>query len=165
MSKCAVELRALHPGDMAFIERLYAGSRAMEMSHSGWPDEQIATFLSQQFHAQHIYYQTHYPDGEFFIVEHEGRAIGRLYLFWGPTSLNLIDITLLPDFQGRGIGTALIEDQLHKVDEQGLGVDLFVEPYNPAQRLYARMGFYLNGDSGVYQRLRRDPRTESRTVA
>lgn len=165
MTMFAVNLRALQTTDMAFIERLYAGSRAFEMSHSGWPAEQIAAFLSQQFHAQHSYYQAHYPDGEFFIVEHEGQAIGRLYLFWGQTSLNLIDITLLPEYQGQGIGTALIQAQLHKVDTQGLGVDLFVEPYNPAQRLYARLGFYANGDSGIYKRLRRDPRTDSRKAS
>ncbi len=160
LSKYAVTLRALHSDDMAFIESLYAGSRAFEMSHSGWPAEQIAAFLSQQFNIQHAYYQTHYPDGEFLIVEQSGQAIGRLYLFWGQASLNLIDINLLPDYQGRGIGTALIEEQLRKVDKQGLGVDLFVEHHNPAMRLYERLGFHVNGDSGVYTRLRRDPRTE-----
>lgn len=165
MTMFAVNLRALQATDMAFIERLYAGSRAFEMSHSGWPAEQIAAFLGQQCHIQHTYYQTHYPDGQFLIIEHEGQAIGRLYLFWGQASLNLIDITLLPDYQGKGIGTALIQAQLHKVDAQGLGVDLFVEPYNPALRLYTRLGFYANGDSGVYQRLRRDPRTDSRKVS
>ncbi|WP_256592156.1 GNAT family N-acetyltransferase [Pseudomonas sp. CC120222-01a] len=165
MSKHAVTLRALHPDDMAFIERLYAGSRAEEMAHSGWPAEQIAAFLSQQFNAQHNYYQAHYADGELLIIELEGRPIGRLYMFWGPTTLNVIDITLLSEFQGRGIGSALIETQLRRADEQGLRVELFVESYNPAQRLYGRLGFYVCGDSGVYLKLRRDARTDSRNVS
>lgn len=165
MSKPAVTLRALHSDDMAFIERLFAGSRAEEMSHTGWPAEQIAAFLSQQFNAQHTYYQAHYSDGELLIIELDGQPIGRLYMFWGATTLNLIDITLLPEFQGRGIGSALIEAQLRRADEQGLKVELFVETFNPAQRLYGRLGFYVCGESGVYLKLRRDARTDTRKVS
>ncbi|AIZ34139.1 N-acetyltransferase [Pseudomonas parafulva] len=165
MIKDAVTLRALHPGDRAFIERLFAGSRAEEMSHTGWPAEQIAAFLSQQFNAQHTYYQAHYSDGELLIIELYGQPIGRLYMFWGPTTLNLIDITLLPEFQGRGIGSTLIEAQLRRADEQGLKVELFVEYFNPAQRLYGRLGFHVCGDSGVYLKLRRDARTDTRKVS
>ncbi|MDG9886020.1 GNAT family N-acetyltransferase [Pseudomonas sp. GD04058] len=165
MSMPAVTLRALHPDDMAFIERLYAGSRAEEMSRSGWPAQQIAAFLKQQFNAQHAYYQAHYADGELLIIELQGQPIGRLYMFWGATTLNLIDITLLPEFHGRGIGSALIEAQLRRADEQGLKVELFVESYNPAQRLYGRLGFYVCGDSGVYLKLRRDARTDTRKVS
>ncbi len=165
MTKDAVTLRALHPSDRAFIERLFAGSRAEEMSHTGWPAEQIAAFLSQQFNAQHTYYQAHYSDGELLIIELYGQAIGRLYMFWGPTTLNLIDITLLPEFQGRGIGSTLIEAQLRRADEQGLKVELFVEYFNPAQRLYGRLGFHVCGDSGVYLKLRRDAPTDTRKVS
>lgn len=165
MSKDAVTLRALHPNDMAFIERLFASSRAEEMSHTGWPAEQIAAFLRQQFNAQHTYYQAHYSDGELLIIELDGQSIGRLYMFWGPTTLNLIDITLLPEFQGRGIGSSLIEAQLRRADELGLKVELFVEYFNPAQRLYGRLGFHVCGDSGVYLKLRRDARTDTRKVS
>ena len=165
MSKYAATLRALHSDDMAFIEGLYAGSRADEMSRSGWPAEQVAAFLSQQFHTQHTYYQTHYHDADFWIVEHEGVPVGRLYLFWGPSTLNLIDIILLPEYQGRGMGTALVEAQLQRADELGLKVELFVEHYNPAQRLYARMDFHQCSDSGVYLKLRRDARTDNRKVS
>lgn len=165
MSKLAVTLRALHSDDMAFIERLYAATRAEEMSHSGWPAEQVASFLSQQFQTQHAYYQTHYSDADFLIVEHEGRAIGRLYQFWGPSIAKLIDIALLPEYQGQGIGTALIEAMLQRADEQGLLVELFVETYNPAQRLYGRLGFHAINESGVYVRMHRQPRIASRKAS
>ena len=36
-----------------------------------------------------------------------------------------------------------------------LPVRLFVEPENPAQRLYARLGFQFEEDHGVYQLLAR----------
>lgn len=156
MPKYAVALRALHSEDMAFIERLYAGTRAEEMSHSGWPAEQIAAFLRQQFHAQHSYYQAHFADGEFSIIENAGQAIGRLYLFWGHTTLNLIDIALLPEWQNQGIGSELLTPLISRADEQGLAIELSVETYNPAQRLYARLGFQVINEAGVYLRMRRE---------
>jgi hypothetical protein len=61
----SIKLRVLGVDDMAFVERLYADSRASKISLSGWPAKQIATFLSQQFHVQHTYYQAHYSDAEF----------------------------------------------------------------------------------------------------
>lgn len=165
MMKDAVTLRALHSDDMAFIERLYAATRAEEMSHSGWPAEQIATFLAQQFKTQHAYYQAHYRDAEFLIIEHEGIPIGRLYRFWGPTKVNLIDIALVSHFQGRGIGSELIEEMLQRADAEGLVIELFVETYNPAQRLYGRLGFSVIDESGVYLRMRRQPRVAARNAS
>jgi len=165
MLKDVVTLRALHSDDMAFIERLYAATRAEEMSHSGWPAQQIASFLSQQFNTQHAYYQAHYADAEFLIIEHEGKAIGRLYRFWGATTVNLIDIALVAEYQGRGIGSALIEEMLDRADAEGLVIELFVETYNPAQRLYGRLGFTVIDESGVYLRMRRQPRADARKAS
>lgn len=165
MTTNAVALRALRSDDMDFIHRLYAGSRAQEKFRSGCSAEQIAVFLRQQCITQHTDYQTHYSDEELSIIELEGQAIGRLYMFRGPTTLDLIDITLLPGFQGLGIGSALIEAQLRRADEQGLQVELFVESDNPAQRRYGRLGFCVCGNSGVYLKLRRDARTDSRKAS
>ncbi|MBK5007312.1 GNAT family N-acetyltransferase [Pseudomonas sp. S60] len=156
MSKCAVALRALETGDMQFIEHLYATSRAGEMSHSGWPAEQIERFLHMQFNAQHTYYQQHFTDAEFYIVERAGEPVGRLYMRFGVTCAVLIDIALLPAYQRRGIGTALLENMLHRADNLQLPVELSVEPYNPAQQLYQRFGFEVINQAGVYLRMRRE---------
>lgn len=165
MANSAVTFRALQPGDLEFIEHLYATSRAEEMSYSGWPAEQIATFLSMQFKAQHTYYQEHYRGADFLIIELDGQRIGRIYLFWGQTTLNLIEIALLPEFQGRGIGSALIHQQLQRADELGLEVELSVETYNRAQRLYVRAGFHVINETGVYLRMRREALDPSRRMA
>ncbi|PWB30533.1 GNAT family N-acetyltransferase [Pseudomonas sp. SDI] len=155
MNLSGLIFRPIAQGDLPFLQQLYASTRAEEMSHSGWSSEQIAAFLLQQFNAQHQYYQTHFPDGEFFVIERQGQAIGRLYLFWGQTTLNLIDIALLPACIGHGTGSAILAELLQRVDACGLACELSVEHYNPAQRLYARFGFEPVGESGVYRRLRR----------
>ncbi|MES2821618.1 MAG: GNAT family N-acetyltransferase [Pseudomonadota bacterium] len=120
------------------------------MALSGWPATAIAEFLQQQFSLQHRYYQAHFPDGEFWLVERAGQAIGRLYLFWGETTLQIIDISLLPEYRGAGLGSALLGEPLSRADARGLAVGLHVEGHNPALRLYQRLGFGVVGDSGVY---------------
>lgn len=165
ISKYPATLRVLETADMAFAEQVYATSRAEEMSSSGWPPEHIAAFLSMQFKAQHTYYQEHYRGADFFIVELDGQRIGRLYLYWGSTTLTLIDIALLPQYQGQGIGNALLQQQLQRADERGLEVELSVEAYNRAQHLYVRAGFHVINESGVYLRMRREARDSSPRMA
>lgn len=148
-------LRPIDAADQAFLQRLYASSRETEMSRSGWPVEAIAAFLQQQFNLQQRYYQEHFPDGEFWLIEHDGEAIGRLYLFWGETTLQLIDIALLPECRGVGLGTALLDELLTRADSRGLAVGLHVETDNPARRLYRRLGFAVVGENGVYLEMRR----------
>ena len=53
----------------------------------------------------------------------------------------MIDIALLPDHRGRGIGARLLRDVLHEATAAGLPVRLSVERSNPARSLYERLGF------------------------
>ena len=152
----SISLRAACAQDQPFLERLYRGSRAQEMSRSGWPLAQIQGFLSQQFQIQHAYYQEHYAGGEFFVIEHQSQPIGRLYVFVAKRTFHIVDIILLPSHQGQGIGTALLQAQLARADALNLPIELHVEHDNPVQTLYARLGFYQVADSGVYLKLRRD---------
>ncbi|CAI8936205.1 GNAT family N-acetyltransferase [Pseudomonas donghuensis] len=165
MMKFAVSLRGTEAGDLDFLRLLYASTRTEEMAPSGWSAQAIEAFLAQQFHAQHQYYQAHFPDAEFSIIEQDGQACGRLYLFWGQTTLNLIDIALLPPYRGQGLGTRLLTDLLQRADDHGLAVELSVEPYNPALRLYARFGFQVINTSGVYLRMRRQARASASRIA
>ena len=158
MTTAEPTLRPMGPEDLPFLRRLYAASRADEMAHSGWPDDAIAAFLAQQFELQHRYYQTHYAAGEFLVVELAGRPIGRLYLYWGPTSLQLIDIALLPEQRGRGLGATLLAALLARADAQGLAVGLYVEGDNPARHWYLRQGFAVSGENGIYLQMQRPPR-------
>jgi ribosomal protein S18 acetylase RimI-like enzyme len=156
-------LRPQHSTDHAFIQHLYASTRATEMSGCGWPAAAIAEFLRQQFQRQLHHYQEHFPDGEFWLIEQQGRAIGRLYLFWGEHTLQLIDIALLPEQRGAGLGTALLGDVLTRADDRGLAVGLHVEAHNQALRLYQRLGFSVIGDRGIYLEMRRPARRQSTT--
>lgn len=132
-------------------------ARADEMAASGWDEAEIEAFLIQQFQYQHQYYQAHYADGQFLVVCKQEQAIGRLYWWADGDQASLIDISLLPEYRGAGIGSALLARMLARADADGQAISLHVEPYNPAYRLYCRNGFDVIGQNGVYLKMRRPP--------
>jgi ribosomal protein S18 acetylase RimI-like enzyme len=68
--------------------------------------------------------------------------------------LRVIDIALVPECRGQGIGTALIRSLMAEARAGGADVTLYVERFNPAFRLYTRLGFEPVEDGPVYALLR-----------
>ncbi len=143
--------------DLLFLAALYASTRADEVAATGWPAEAQREFLAQQHRAQHHHYTTYYPDAEMLLIEREGRAVGRLYLDELPGEIRVIDISLVPDSRGGGIGEAVLRDIFHHADGLGKTVSIHVEKQNPARRLYLRLGFETVEDKGVYDFMVRRP--------
>lgn len=145
--------RASQPGDEAFLRSVYASTRANEIGLFGWHSSQAEIFLRMQFDAQDRHFRSAYPDAQFDIVELDGVAIGRLYLAQRPQLTHVIDIALLPPWQGKGIGTQLLQGLQQDAARDGGGISMHVEGSNPAQRLYERLGFRVTGDAGLYKML------------
>jgi ribosomal protein S18 acetylase RimI-like enzyme len=66
------------------------------------------------------------------------------------SEIEIIDIALLPEYRGRGIGRMLIEEILAEGKLSGRSVTIFVEHFNSARRLYDRLGFRHVDTNGVY---------------
>lgn len=158
------QLRPMRPADLGFLQRLYASTRAEEMARTSWPSHECEQFLAHQFGCQHRYYLDHYADAEFLLLERHGRPVGRLY--WNGVGRNaqLIDISLLPEWRGRGYGSQCLQRLVDRADRMsfsdgcGQSIGLFVEPDNPAHRLYRRFGFEVVADNSVYLQMRREAR-------
>ena len=89
----------------------------------------------------------------------DGMSAGRLYVDRTADEIRIVDITLLPEHRGRGVGQALLEPVLAEGERDGLPVTIHVERHNPALRLYARLGFEVVDDpGGIYLFLRRPAR-------
>lgn len=149
-SKSALSFRPIREDDQDFLRRLYHSTRAEEMAVVPWPEEQKRIFLDQQFEAQHTFYMEGFTAAEFSILEAEGEPIGRLYLDRREGEHRLIDIALLPEARGQGLGTKLLEDVLAEAGEAGKKVRIHVERFNPALRLYDRLGFRQIEEQGPY---------------
>lgn len=148
----------LHPvkeADLSFLRELYASTRTQEMALTGWSQTAIDAFLTQQFDAQHRHYQKHYQGAEFSVVRQGDQAIGRFYLFRGPGTYNLMDLSLLPAWRGLGIGGHLLSSLAEEADAAGKSIRLYVEPDNPARRLYERFGFVVTRQHPVYLEMHR----------
>jgi GNAT superfamily N-acetyltransferase len=130
-----------------------------------WSREEKDTFLRQQFTAQHTFYQEHYGDADFQLILREGAPIGRLYLARWPKEIRIVDIALLPEHRGGGLGTALLRGIFAEADTVGKPVRIHVEIFNPARHLYDRLGFTQIADRGVYLFLERLPAAQLKTAS
>ena len=78
------------------------------------------------------------------------RAVGRLYVARWTGEIRIVDIALLPEFCNRGIGTTLLRQLQAEAQDAGKPLRIHVERFNPALRLYDRLGFRQIEDKGVY---------------
>lgn len=145
-----VTRRPLTPDDAELSFRVYAGTRTEELAVTDWDDARKEAFLRQQWSAQTEYYRENYPGAEFLVLEHDGCAVGRLFLHRRPREIRLVDIALLPEHRGRGLGRTVLLEVLDEARRAGKAVRIHVERFNPALRLYERLGFRVLEDRGVY---------------
>jgi ribosomal protein S18 acetylase RimI-like enzyme len=145
-----VTLRPIVEDDGPLLFAVYASTRVEELAGVEWDEDQKTAFLRHQFEAQHQQYQEGYRDASFNVILLDGQPAGRLYLARGVDEIRIVDIAILPDFRGRGIGTGLITGVQADAAQAGKAVRIHVERFNPALRLYDRLGFRPIVDRGVY---------------
>jgi ribosomal protein S18 acetylase RimI-like enzyme len=153
----ALALRPARDDDYGFLEELYASTREDEFAPVPWTDEQKRAFLAQQFAAQSAYYADRFADASFDVVLVDGDAAGRLIVERREDELKVIDIALVPRRRGHGLGSRLLRPLLDEADASGVKTTVYVERFNPALRLYDRLGFVPVEDTGVYLRMERPP--------
>lgn len=153
-----VTLRPITDADMEFLHRLYGTTREDELAQVDWLPEQKAAFVAQQFHAQHQFWQENYQDTSWdLILDGGGRPIGRFYVARWTEEIRIVDIALMPEHRGSGVGTMLIRRLFDEADASGRKVSIHVELFNPARRLYERLGFVQAAERGVYLLMERAP--------
>lgn len=149
MTNKAVSLRPVRIEDQAFLLEVYASTRALEMSMSGWDQAQQAAFVEMQFAAQQQYYSAAFPQGVHNIILLEEEPVGRIYTDESDDLIRIIDITLLPSRRNAGIGTPLIQEVLARGQAAAKPVQIYVETYNPSLRLFERLGFLKIEEDGL----------------
>lgn len=151
-------LRRAGDGDLAWLPRLYASTRADEMVAVPWSETAKQAFLAEQFGHQHRHYVAHFGDADFLIVEQDGRPLGRYYLQCNAPDHLLVDISLWPEARGHGIGSQLIRASQDEAARQGCGMRLHVLQANQsARRLYERLGFVVTGAEGFHHHMQWRP--------
>lgn len=143
-------LTPARPADAPFLLAVYASTRADELAQVDWSAEQKQAFIAMQYNAQASHYARVYPDAEYYIIQRGGAPAGRLIVQRGRNALLLMDIALLPQFQRAGTGSAVIRDLMDEARRAAVPLVLHVENFNPARRLYERLGFSVRAEEGIY---------------
>ena len=139
--------------DRDFLAGLYASTRIQELEPVPWPEHQKMEFLRTQFEAQDHHYREHYADTQRRLIHVDDVPAGRLYIQRRQSEHRIVDIALLPQYRGSGIGSGLLGDVLDEAAHAGKAVRIHVEKNNPAYHLYKRLGFQTLEDKGVYDLL------------
>ena len=144
-------LRAARHDDEGFLFALHrAAMRDYVEATWGWDE-----------HWQRGHFARAYKPGRHAVVVRTGPVpadIGRISLtrHWRRTFLR--DVELIAAERNRGLGSAVIRAVLALERTEGRGVELLVLKCNPAQRLYARLGFRIVADDGERLTMRAESR-------
>ena len=143
-------LRPVSPDDEEFLFQVYASTRAEEMALVPWDAAQKQSFLQMQFNAQRESYQREFPRAKYEVILRDDVPAGRLIVDRSDEAIMILDVALLPEHRRAGIGTKLIRDLQFEAQESQRGLRLHVENFNPAFRLYERLGFTKIEETGFY---------------
>ncbi len=150
----SVTLRAVTPADQSFLLAVFTSTRTAELAALGWDSAQSQAFIQMQFNAQQQNYSARYPAAENNIILLGEQPIGRMLVERTQTAIELVDIALLPEHRGSGLGSFLICGLLDEARAARKSVRLSVYKLNPAVRLYERLGFSLIAEDAVYSEMK-----------
>jgi ribosomal protein S18 acetylase RimI-like enzyme len=153
------ELRPASEEDGELLYRIYASTRTEELAVLAWDEPTKEGFLRMQFTAQDTHYRHTHPEASYDVVVAGGEPVGRLYVDRLAASVHIIDISLLPEHRGQGIGTRLLRGLLDEAGRCGNSVTLNALRSNRAITLYRRLGFRVVGENDVYAKLEWRPLT------
>lgn len=91
------------------------------------------------------------------VLLHEGAPVGLLKVSRDAREWVVVQIQLVPAWQGRGIGAALLAEVADQATRAGADLTLSVLKANPARALYERLGFVTERESGFSYEMRRKP--------
>jgi len=144
-----LSLRPITSEDENFLYRVYVGTRE-DVAQFGWDEQQQENFLKLQFTAQHNQYKEQFCNADFQIILADEKPAGRLYINRSEDEIKIIDIALLPEFRGKGMGSSLLKQVLAEAKQKRLPVRIHVQQSNPAFHLYQRLGFQKIDENGIY---------------
>ena len=136
-----MRIRPATSTDTSFLRQLH---------HRVYRDIVIRQFGSWDENAQDDWFEKGLADAEFSVVEENGEPIGAIGVRDAADRLHLVELQILPEFQGRGFGSTLLRTQIEQAQRTQRPIALRVLLENRAQSLYARHGFSISGRTDTH---------------
>lgn len=112
----------------------------------GWDEAWQQTDFNRRFAVQEV-----------SIIQVMDHDVSGLWLEWQSDALYIHEIQVVPDYQGKGLGTVVIREVIGQAAGRMLPVALSVVPANPrAQHLYERLGFVVTRVESPFMLMRHD---------
>jgi ribosomal protein S18 acetylase RimI-like enzyme len=119
----------------------------VELTWGHWDDALQEEFFRKNFSSETIQ-----------IISTEGQDAGLLNVEREPGEIFLANLQIMPEFQNRGFGSAVLREVLESAAALRLPVRLQVLRVNAgAARLYARFGFHIYSESSTHRLMRWRP--------
>ena len=150
------------PEDGEFLFSLYAAIRRPEFSALGWSEAELEAFLRMQFDAQTRHYREWYSQAVSSVVLVGGQPVGRLLVDRSDEEICIVDIALLPQFRGAGVGGRLVRCLFEEADAGGLPIRCAVEQSNDARGFWEHLGLVVRAVDGAYVAMERACETSPR---
>jgi GNAT superfamily N-acetyltransferase len=122
---------------------------ARRIHHAAYHDVVVKQFGSWNLELQNKYFQEGWRRVPHKIILLEDEPVGVVSCEEFSDHIFIHEIQLLPEYQGRGIGTQFLKEQIAQALQAGKKIKLKVLRENRAKRLYERMGFKSSKDSDI----------------
>jgi ribosomal protein S18 acetylase RimI-like enzyme len=139
-----VQLRPTNPDDYDFVFSVHCAAMKPSVEQVyGWDEDWQARYFRERF-----------DPARRQIIRYDGTDVGYISIEEQEASLFLSTIAILPLYQGRGIGTALIRGLQKQARSRRIPVTLQVLKANPARTLYEQLGFRVIGETETHYQMR-----------
>lgn len=138
-----ISLRPARDGDEPFLKRVHEAARHWEFApllQTGQVDL-YHKIMAQQYDSQHRFYFANYDTAHYGIIQWTGQPIGRLYVDYRHDEVRVLEIAVLPEYRGRGIGRIVMTGLCLEAAMRKTPVRLHVHYLSRAQRFYQQLGF------------------------
>jgi ribosomal protein S18 acetylase RimI-like enzyme len=142
-----------------FLLRLYESTRSLEMSALTWAAEQKERFVESQFRVRENHYARSFPNASNLVVYFEQLPVGRMYIDRSDLEIRVIDLALLPEYRGQGIGASLIRNLQLEAMETRRRLVGSVDRFNRAVIFWRRQGFVIDERDPMYLLMEWNPPT------
>jgi len=158
--RVTIDCRTETPHDEPFIRRLVEQTIAEELGADTWPEPLRTSVVRLQYDARRSAARAASGAVTSEIITADGEDAGWLLTADLPAELRIVEIMILPQRRGRGLGSAAIDRVLDRAGRDHKPVRLVVSCTNArAIRLYERLGFTIAASDTVQQEMESTPLT------
>ena len=83
----------------------------------------------------------------------DGNAVGIYSVAEYPDHIFLSELQISPEYQGKGLGTKIMKEQMQYAKKRDLALRLQVLQENRAQELYLRLGFLVIENTNTHVKM------------